>query len=381
MPRESYNVRTLRSKAVSSLRAGVTAFNGLDDNGRNTAVLLSFQHAFEMLLKAALSAKGARVFDRRSGKSIGLESALNLCQQTAGIKLSDDECGTIRALDALRDAEQHWYVIVDEGMLYLYVRAATTLFDDLLSRVFDMRLADHLPARVLPISAEPPQQLDLLVDREYERVARLLSPGRRASAEADARIRALLATEALTDPGAAEVSESDVRRVAKGIREHKTREQVFPKLTGYSTDVGGAGLTVEVRLVKSGGLPITYTSDPLGDPAAIRTVDLQNKFYMGPLDLARRADIKQSHALALRRHLGLDADDGHFSHEFVFGRSKHRQYSDNALRALKEALPSVDLAAVWRAHRTPAYNARGRALPTCDQPGCVLANNDGSAKT
>lgn len=371
MPRESYNVRTLRAKAVSSLKTGVTAFNGLETDGRTTVVLLSFQHAFEMLLKAALSAKGARVFDRRSGKSIGLEAAVNLCQQTAGIKLTDDESGTVRALDALRDAEQHWYVIVDEGMLYLYVRAATTLFDDLLSRVFGMRLADHLPARVLPISAEPPQQLDLLVDREYKRVADLLSPGRRASAEADARIRALLATEALADPGAAEVSESDVRRVARGIRDHKTREQVFPKLTGYSTDVGGSGLTVEVRLVKAGGLPVTYTSDPLGEPAAIRTVDLQKKFYMGPHDLADRVGVKRNQAMALRRHLGLDSDDGHFSHEFVFGRSKHRQYSDNALRAMKDALPNVDLLKVWQAHRTLAYNAHGRPLPSCDQPGCV----------
>ena len=35
----------------------MTAFNSLDDHGRVTTVLLSFQHAFEMLLKAALEAK------------------------------------------------------------------------------------------------------------------------------------------------------------------------------------------------------------------------------------------------------------------------------------------------------------------------------------
>jgi hypothetical protein len=371
MPRESYNVRTLRLKALSSLKTGITAFNGLADDGRTTTVLLSFQHAFEMLLKAALAAAKARVFDRRTGKSIGLNDAINLCQQTRGIKLTEDESGTIRALDALRDAEQHWHVIVDEGMLYLYVRAATTLFDDLLSRVFDMHLAEYLPARVLPISAEPPQQLDLLVDREFQRVAELLRPGRRASAEADARIRALLATEALADPRAAEVSESDVRRVAKGIRDRKTREQVFPKLTGYSTDVEGSGLTVEVRLVKSGGLPVTYISDPLGEPAAIRTVDLQNKFYMGPLDLVRRLGIKQNEALALRRHLGLDGDDGHHSHQFIFGRSKYLRYSDNALRAMKEAMSTVDLDKVWRAHRTVAFNSPVTSLPQCAEPGCV----------
>src|SRR4029453_15700522 len=36
MPRESYDLRALRSKAVASLRTGVTAFNGLDDDGRQT---------------------------------------------------------------------------------------------------------------------------------------------------------------------------------------------------------------------------------------------------------------------------------------------------------------------------------------------------------
>lgn len=371
MPRESYNVRVLRSKALASLRNGVIAFNGLDDAGRVTTVLLSFQHAFEMLLKAALETKKARVFDRRSGKSISLETAINLAQQTEGIKLSDEEAGTVRALDALRDAEQHWHVLVDEGILYLYVRAAVTLFDDLLDRVYDARLADHLPSRVLPISAEPPQELSILVDREYDRVATLLLPGRRASAEANARIRALLATEALADPNAAEVSESDVRRVARGIREGKTREQVFPKLTGYSTSATGGGLTVEVRVVKSGGLPVTFTSDPSTEPAAIRTVDLQKKFWMGPLDLASRAGLKQNQALTMRRHLGLDANDDHFSHQFVFGKSKHLRYSDNALRAIKDAVPTVDLARVWEAHRTIAFNRDAGTPQTCTEPGCV----------
>ena len=57
MPKESYDVRVLRSKAVASLPTGVTAFNGLENDGRVTTVLLSVQHAFEMLLKAILLSK------------------------------------------------------------------------------------------------------------------------------------------------------------------------------------------------------------------------------------------------------------------------------------------------------------------------------------
>lgn len=375
MPRESYNVRVLRGKAIASLRTGISAFNGLEDGGRSTTVLLSLQHAFEMLLKSILEAKkDSGVFDKRSQKSISLDKAINRCQQIQGVKLTDEEAGVIRHLDAMRDAEQHWYLIVDEGLLYHNARAAVTLFDDLLQRVFGERLSKYLPTRVLPISAEAPMALDLLVDREFKRIADLLKPGRRATSEAKARVRALLATEAIADADAAEVREDDVQRVTKGIREGKTREQVFPKLTGYTSDIQGSGLAVEVRIVKQGGLPVTYTGDPDDNTAAIRTVDLEKKFHMGAYDLADKAGVDRYRAVALRRHLGLDNDDDHFSHRFQFGNTKVRRYSNNALTAMREAAKTVDLQKVWQSHRTIPSNHK-TVPPPCDQPGCV-----GSAK-
>lgn len=372
MPKESYDVRTLRAKGTSSLRAGVQAFNGLEDDGRVTSVLLSLQHAFEMLLKAALLAKGDRaVFDNRKRMAIGMEASVKRCQELDGIKLTDEEAGTIRVLDNLRDGEQHWHQVVDEGMLYLHARAAVTLFDDLLSRVWRQRLADHLPLRVLPISSEPPQGLDLLVDREYKRIAELLKPGRKATAEAKGRIRTLLATEALTDPAAVEISEADVSSVVKGVRQGMTREQVFPKLTGVASATTGEGLTVEVRFVKKGdALPVVYTSDPDAEAAAIRTVDLEKKFHMGAHDLADRGGVGRARATALRRHLGLDDDGDHFSHVFRFGSQKHRRYSDNALKAMREVMGVVDMEKVWVAHRTIPVNQK-TVPPPCDQPGCV----------
>jgi hypothetical protein len=46
--------RTLKAKALCSLRRTVTAFNACDDDGRTTCVLLHRQHAVEMLLKSIL---------------------------------------------------------------------------------------------------------------------------------------------------------------------------------------------------------------------------------------------------------------------------------------------------------------------------------------
>jgi hypothetical protein len=160
------SARILKRKAVSSLRVSVGAFNRVSDEGRATTVLLHLQHAFEMLLKSALNHKRVPVFDKKTGRSIGFESAIHQAQQTDGIKLTEEEAGTLRAIDAMRDDEQHWYNEVDEGILYVHARAAITLFDDLLQRVFNEHLAEHLPLRVLPLSTEAPQDFDFLVDRE-----------------------------------------------------------------------------------------------------------------------------------------------------------------------------------------------------------------------
>jgi hypothetical protein len=47
----------LHDKAVSSMTVATKAFNDPSDLGRVTQVLLSLQHAFEMLLKSALVQK------------------------------------------------------------------------------------------------------------------------------------------------------------------------------------------------------------------------------------------------------------------------------------------------------------------------------------
>jgi hypothetical protein len=70
----------------------------------------------------------------------------------------------------MRDDEQHWIAIVNEGLLYLHARACVTLFDEILLDVFQERLADHLPERVLPISTRPPADIDVLIDEQFDQV-------------------------------------------------------------------------------------------------------------------------------------------------------------------------------------------------------------------
>jgi hypothetical protein len=179
--------RVLKGKALSSLVSATESFNSPRDDGRVTRVLLHLQHAFEMLLKAGLIQAGVSVFDRKTGRSIGFEKCVSLAMAEGTIKLCEADAGALRAIDAMRDDEQHWFNEVPEQLLYLHARAAVTLFDDVLQRAFGEHLAGYLPSRVLPVSAEPPRELAILLDDEYSQIAALLRPGRRARHQARAR--------------------------------------------------------------------------------------------------------------------------------------------------------------------------------------------------
>jgi hypothetical protein len=140
--------RVLKQKALASLISTIEAFNSPHEDGRTTRVLLSLQHAFEMLLKAALVQTGEkRVLDRETGRSIGFEKCLRFAAENDIIRLTETDAGTLRAIDAMRDDEQHWFNIVSEQLLYLHARAGVTLFDELLQRVFLEQLATRLPGR------------------------------------------------------------------------------------------------------------------------------------------------------------------------------------------------------------------------------------------
>jgi hypothetical protein len=152
--------RTLKLKALSSLRSGLTCFNSFVDDGRVTSALLHLQHASEMLLKALLIQGKVDIRNPKTGNTEGLERCIGLAKAQCG--LTEDEAGIIRTIDSLRDAAQHWIVFVDEGLLFLYARALVTVIDDVLNRNFRDDLASHLPVRILPVSTNPLGDIDLL---------------------------------------------------------------------------------------------------------------------------------------------------------------------------------------------------------------------------
>jgi hypothetical protein len=341
--------RLLKGKALASLRRSARAFNDLDDDGRTTTVLLHLQHAFEMLMKAALVEKNVRVFDKTKGRSVGFDKCVRL--GTEHLALTEAESGLLRTLDALRDDEQHYFGELSEGLLYLHVRAGVTLFAELLERAFGEQLANHLPNRVLPISTDPPAELDVLLDEQYRQIRNLLKPGKRRRAEARAQIRALLAMEAHVADEVS-VTEKDVNRVERAMKVDKARSEVFPRLGSLGVSSEGTGVTITVRFSKREGAPVQFVpADDPRDAAAVREIDLSRKYRHSATDLARLTNLTLPRSRALRRHLGLDEGEN-YRHVFVFDSQRIPRWSDAALQEMREALEGgVDMGVVWDEHR------------------------------
>lgn len=342
------DARTLKTKAICSMRAGMSAFNSFDDDGRVTTVLLHLQHACEMLLKAVLSQKKIAVFDKSTGKSLGFEKCLKLCCSAHG--LTAEEAGIMRAIDSLRDAAQHWYVFVSEDILYMNTRAVITAFDAYLKRALDDDLISHVPARVLPVSTMPPGDFEFLVDREYKLVAELLMPGRRARDEARARIRSMLAMEAIAVEEV-DISERDIDRIEKAIKSGKEFVDVFPRLASVGTTTEGEGINITVHFTKKQGAPVRYIGgDDPAHAAAVRELDLQKKFHFSATDLADKLSLTIPKASLLRKTLAID-NDATCTHVFVFASQSIPRFSDNAYRKMKGWLGENDIEELWRNRR------------------------------
>ena len=330
------DARLLKSKAISSLRRAVQSFNSLDDDGKITTVLLHAEHASEMYLKAALRSKNLEIFDRDSGRSVGFNRCVNLAKEH--LSLSDEAAGTLSAINALRDDEQHYIGCDDEGILYVHLRALVTYFDEALREQFGESLSQHLPAGMLPVSTMAPVGIDVLFDREFTQIQELLSPNRRRRAEAHGKIRTLLAMEAHATEDV-NISERDVNRVEDGIRRGQAREDVFPKLNDVTSTSEGEGFLLKVHFSRKGeGAPVHYVGlDDPGGAAAIREVDLRNKYPHSRMDLANKLSLPTKLAKELRERVSLE-DEGRYFYDFKFGGTSHSRYSDLALNRLREEL-------------------------------------------
>jgi hypothetical protein len=343
------DAKSLKGKALASLRRGLASFNSFEEDGRATSVLLHFQHCCEMLVKALLVQKRVNVFDKKTQISEGFARCLNLAS-AHGITAS--EAGLMRAIDSLRDAEQHWLIVVSEDLLYLHARSLVSVIDDILKRSFCDSLAATLPIRVLPVSTTPVTDFDLMIDNEYSQISELLKPGRRQVDQARGRIRALLALESHVADDVS-VSEKDIDRIEVALRAKTAIDEVFPRLRSITTTTAGiGGYEFKVHFTKKEGAPVKFVAaDDSAGAAAVREVDLQKKYHISPTIFAEKLGLSLPKTKALRDFALIDAD-ANLMHIFNFGSQRHARFSDSALTKAKKTLAATCIEDIWELQAT-----------------------------
>ncbi|MBN2465420.1 hypothetical protein JXD38_07330 [candidate division WOR-3 bacterium] len=345
--------KLLLEKAVNGLVLSIELFNRPYDRGRTDAVLISLDHAFEMLLKAAILHRGGRIREPRAKQTIGFDTCVRKALSDGEVKfLKDEQALALQSINSLRDAAQHHLLDISEQLLYVQAQAGLTLFRDILKEVFLKDLAVDLPSRVLPLSTTPPTDLDTLFDSEVREVRRLLRPGTRHRTEAAAKLRALAIVDGAMRGERLQPSQFVLGKLGKGIVAGRTWQQLFPGVASVSMTASGYGPSLDLRLTKKKGIPVLLV--PEGTPGAsviaVRRVDELGFYCMGHNQLAAKVGLSPNRLTAFIWSLDLKSDpDAH--KEIAIGKSRFHRYSARAVERIKVALQEATPDEVWQEYR------------------------------
>jgi hypothetical protein len=354
-------VKLLKQKAIHSLQLAIERFNSLSDIGRADSVLMLLDHAFEMLLKAAIVHRGGRIHERGAKQTIGFDACVRRALSTEGLAfLSEDQALVLQSINGLRDAAQHYLVDVSENHLYMQTQAGVTLFDDVLQGVFDDRLAGHLPARALPVSTVPPTDLTALFESEADNIAELLRPHRRRRTEARARMRPLAILDATLRGEKTQPGNTQLDRLGEKLRQCESWEHVFPGAAAVQLVATGFGPELSLRLTKKEGTPVRLVQEgtPEASVVGVKRVNELDFYNLGAKKIAEHLGITVPKTLAAVEYFALQEDEEYFK-EIVVGSTRHRRYSKKALDRLRSELEVHSIDGIWQEVKEIRRRRRG----------------------
>jgi hypothetical protein len=345
--------RLILGKAIDSLVLSVEHFNRPWDHGRVEAVLILLDHAFEMLLKAAILHRGGKIREPKAKQTIGFDKCVRVALSDGEIKfLTPEQALLLQSINSLRDAAQHHLVDISEQHLYLQAQAGLTLFKDLLQAVFGKELAINLPARVLPLSTKPPMDLSALFANEVEEIKRLLQPGTRRRLEATAKARALAIMEGAIQGEMIQPSQGYLEKICRGIQEGRSWTQIFPGVASINIVAEGHGPSIDLRITKKEGIPVQIV--PEGTPGAatvaIKRVNELGYYNLSHKQIAAKIGLTGPKASAVIWHLDIKSDPECFK-EIIIGKSKFQRYAKKGLDKIKESLPYLGIDEIWEQYK------------------------------
>lgn len=346
-------VKHLYRKSVDSLILSIELFNRPDDCARVHGVLIFMDHAFEMLLKAAIIHKGGRIKEKRERETLGFSSCVRKAFSDGAIKfLNEEEVLTLQSLNGLRDAAQHYTLEMSEQHLYFQAQAGLTLFRDITKRVFDIDLKTKLPVRVLPLSTTPPIDIHAFFSSEIGEIKKLIQPKSRKELEALEKLRALAIMENSIQGNESQPSDAELKALTKKLKQGSTLEQIFPSVSTLTFTQNGYGPSLDLRITKTEGVPVTVV--PVGTPGAavvaIKRVNELEFYTLNLTALSEKTKVSTAKLLAVVKELKLQENQDAFK-EIKIGTQIYKRYSPLALDILKKELPKLDIESIWQKNR------------------------------
>lgn len=342
--------KLLLEKATDSLVLSIELFNRPHDRGRVSSVLIMLDHAFEMLMKAAIVHRGGRIREKRAKQTIGFDACVRRSLSDGKIKcLTEEQALVLQTINGLRDAAQHHLLDISEGQLYIHVQSGVTLFRDLLKAVFGRDLAHLLPTRVLPVSTSPPTNLATLFDSEVGEIKQLLQPGRRRRLEAVARLRPLAILDATIRGEKGQPTDSDLQRIGREVTRGKAWADLFQGVAAIEIAADGTGPSLSLRLSKKEGIPIHVVAEgtPGASVVAVKRVNELDFYSLGAKQLAEKLKLTMPKVVAIVDYLNVRKNPECYK-EFKIGSQLHKRYSPKAIDAIKEALKKESAEEIWR---------------------------------
>ena len=335
---------SLLDRAKESLVLGVELFNRPTDAARSPGVLLMFDHAFEMLLKAVIFEKTGRIHSPREKKNYGFEKCLNVCQSQLSF-INEDEALILANLNGFRDAAMHDLLDLSEGLFYGHTQSAVQIFASILKKAFSQDLSKTLPRRVLPLSTVAPTDINTVVSQDMESVRSLLGAKKRREDEAEAKLRPYLVIESNVRnlQGIADAP-TPVSKVMKTLKKGDWKT-VLPMVAGL-VQSSATGIPVSIHVTKHEGFPVRI--DPASATAiAFRYVKPEDKYPYLTTDLAVKLKLTLSRVVGLVRLFQMKENDEFHTSIRTSKTGKVQRYSEKARQVLKQAIERDGLDNLW----------------------------------
>jgi hypothetical protein len=343
----------LYEKAIDSLTLSIELFNRPNDCGRTHGVLIFLDHSFEMLLKAAIIHKGGKIREKRQKETIGFSACVRKAFSDAAIKfLNEEQTLTLQSINGLRDAAQHYTLEMSEQYLYFQAQAGLTLFRDIVRDVFEIELKTELPVRVLPLSTTPPVDIQAFFNTEVEEIRNLLQPSSRKKLEAIEKLRALAIMENSIQGNEYQPSNAELKKLSKQLVQGSDWNQIFPGVSTLTFTQNGYGPSLDLRIVKQEGIPVTIVPEGTQGAAvvAIKRVNELDFYSLGRDQLAKKLNYSGPKVTAAIQVFNVKDDPECFK-QIKIGKVPFDRYSQKAIEKINGELTKKSIDEVWEEYR------------------------------